>query len=120
MLLHDSNDGSPSTNGANNIQTLPKNTLLASKGKAPWYTLDGNVLDAFVIGVAGGSGSGKTTVAQEIVRRIDVPWVIIVSQDSFYKSLTPEESKKAFQNMYNFDTPEAFDFDLLKQVCLYS
>ena len=34
-------------------------------------------------------------------------------QDSFYKPLTPEESKRAFQNEYDFDAPEAIDFDVL-------
>ncbi len=34
-------------------------------------------------------------------------------QDSFYKSLTPEQSKKAFQNEWDFDSPAAIDFDVL-------
>ena len=37
----------------------------------------------------------------------------MLSQDSFYKSLTPEQSKKAFQNEWDFDSPEAIDFDNL-------
>lgn len=40
-----------------------------------------------------------------------------VSQDSFYKSLTPEQSKIAFANQYDFDSPPAFDFDKLRE-CL--
>ena len=36
-------------------------------------------------------------------------------QDSFYKPLTPEQSVKAFLNEYDFDSPEAIDFDALVQ-----
>lgn len=36
-------------------------------------------------------------------------------QDSFYKPLSPEQSVKAFQNEYDFDSPEAIDFDALVQ-----
>ena len=42
-----------------------------------------------------------------------VPWVVLVSTDSFYKPLSPEESKKAFQNEYDFDAPSAWDWDLM-------
>jgi uridine kinase len=34
-------------------------------------------------------------------------------QDSFYKPLTPEQSERAFRNDYDFDSPEAIDFDVL-------
>ncbi len=34
-------------------------------------------------------------------------------QDSFYKSLNPEQSEKAFENEYDFDSPNAIDFDVL-------
>jgi len=34
-------------------------------------------------------------------------------QDSFYKPLTPEQAVKAFLNEYDFDSPEAIDFDAL-------
>jgi uridine kinase len=44
-----------------------------------------------------------------------VPWVAIVSQDSFYKSLSKEQSKLAFENNYDFDHPNALDHDLLKR-----
>ena len=36
-----------------------------------------------------------------------------MSMDSFYKVLTPEQSRKAFLNEYDFDSPEAIDFDVL-------
>lgn len=34
-------------------------------------------------------------------------------QDSFYKSLTPEQSELAFRNEYDFDSPDSIDFDVL-------
>jgi uridine kinase len=39
--------------------------------------------------------------------------LIYALQDSFYKSLTPEQSKRAFNNDWDFDRPEAIDFDVL-------
>ncbi|KAH6989363.1 uridine kinase family-domain-containing protein [Ilyonectria sp. MPI-CAGE-AT-0026] len=64
--------------------------------------------DVSIIGVAGSSGSGKSTLAQAIVKKLDLPWV-----DSFYKTLTPDQSKLAFANEYDFDSPDAIDFDIL-------
>ncbi|KFH42094.1 Uridine-cytidine kinase-like-like protein [Hapsidospora chrysogenum ATCC 11550] len=64
--------------------------------------------DVSIIAVAGSSGSGKSTISQAIVKKLNLPWV-----DSFYKTLTPEQSKLAFANEYDFDSPEAIDFDAL-------
>ncbi|KAK3687233.1 uridine kinase family-domain-containing protein [Podospora appendiculata] len=69
--------------------------------------------DVSIIGIAGSSGSGKSTLSQAIVQKLNLPWVVILSIDSFYKSLSPEESKKAFRNEYDFDSPAAIDFDVL-------
>ncbi|KAI8942555.1 hypothetical protein NX059_000615 [Plenodomus lindquistii] len=74
--------------------------------EAPW----GN---ASIIGVAGSSGSGKTSLAKAIVSQLNLPWVVILSMDSFYKPLTPEQSAAAFRNEFDFDSPEAIDFDIL-------
>ena len=41
--------------------------------------------EAFVIGICGASASGKTTVAKNIIAALDVPWVSLISMDSFYK-----------------------------------
>ncbi|KAJ7158730.1 armadillo/beta-catenin/plakoglobin [Mycena filopes] len=70
-----------------------KNTVLVSHGRPPWYGENGErITDAFVIGIAGGSGSGKTHVARQIVRALgSIPSVVILSQDSFYKHHTDEE-----------------------------
>lgn len=64
-----------------------------------------------IIGIAGGTGSGKTTVVDQIVSELPEDEVCIISQDSYYHDtshLTLEERTKI-----NFDHPKAIDFDLL-------
>lgn len=64
-----------------------------------------------LIGVAGGSGSGKTTVARELFRQFQNESVIMIEQDSYYKDqshLSMEE-----RVLTNYDHPFAFDNDLL-------
>ena len=64
-----------------------------------------------LIGVAGGSGSGKTTVARELYRQFQDESVIMIEQDSYYKDqshLSMEE-----RVLTNYDHPFAFDNDLL-------
>ncbi len=64
-----------------------------------------------IIGIAGGTGSGKTTVVNQIVKEFGNEDVGIISQDSYYKDnkhLSLEERAKI-----NFDHPRAIDFDLL-------
>ncbi|CAL1585638.1 unnamed protein product [Knipowitschia caucasica] len=86
-------------------------------GRPPWYNVSGTSFkEAFVIGLCGGSASGKTTVANRIIEALDVPWVVLLSMDSFYKVLNPEEQTLASKNEYNFDHPDAFDFELLVSV----
>jgi len=65
-----------------------------------------------VIGIAGGTGSGKTTVVNQIIDELPENEVCVISQDSYYKStdsLTYEERIKI-----NFDHPRAIDFELLE------
>ena len=52
--------------------------------------------EAFIIGLSGGSASGKTTVAARIIEELDLHWVVILSMDSFYKvrMFTPEIGEK--------------------------
>ncbi|XP_018612212.1 uridine-cytidine kinase-like 1 isoform X2 [Scleropages formosus] len=86
-------------------------------GRPPWYNEHGTQSkEAFVIGLCGGSASGKTTVARKIIEALDVPWVVLLSMDSFYKVLTPEQQALAASNDYNFDHPDAFDFGLLVHI----
>jgi len=82
-------------------------------GRAPWYNFDGENIPIYLIGITGGSASGKTTVSERIIQELDVPWVVLLSMDSFYKVLTPEQHDMAIANNYNFDHPDSFDVDLL-------
>nr|WP_083580403.1 uridine kinase [Chishuiella changwenlii] len=66
-----------------------------------------------VIGIAGGTGSGKTTVVNNILRDLNAESVIVISQDNYYKDhldLSFEERSKI-----NFDHPRSIDFELLKE-----
>ena len=66
-----------------------------------------------IIGIAGGTGSGKTTVVRNIVDKLPAGEVVVLPQDSYYKdsSNVPAEER---QNI-NFDHPNAFDWDLLHE-----
>jgi uridine kinase len=66
-----------------------------------------------LIGVAGGSGSGKTLVVQHMIQQLGSDRVVVLQQDSYYKDsshLPFEERAKQ-----NFDHPDAMDSDLLVQ-----
>jgi len=65
----------------------------------------------FIIGIAGGTGSGKTTVVNQIINELPPDEVCIISQDSYYNAtdnLTYDQRVKI-----NFDHPRAIDFELL-------
>ena len=64
-----------------------------------------------IIGIAGGTGSGKTTVVNKIVQELPTDEVCVISQDSYYNAtdnLPYDERSKI-----NFDHPRAIDFDLI-------
>jgi len=84
-------------------------------GRPPWYNSEGQQVEPFVIGICGGSASGKTTVANKIISELGVPWVTLLSMDSFYKVLNEKQHELAAINQYNFDHPDAFDFALLSE-----
>ncbi|KPJ19966.1 putative uridine-cytidine kinase [Papilio machaon] len=70
----------------------------------------------FLIGVAGGTASGKSTVCQRIMEKLGQQHkeqterrVVCISQDSFYRTLTPSERLRAERGQFNFDHPDAFD-----------
>ncbi|CAI0457582.1 unnamed protein product [Linum tenue] len=65
----------------------------------------------FVIGVCGGTASGKTTVCDMIIQQLHDHRVVLVNQDSFYRGLTPDELLRVHE--YNFDHPDAFDTEQL-------
>ncbi|XP_071857257.1 uridine-cytidine kinase-like 1 isoform X1 [Bombus fervidus] len=91
-----------------------KTRTIYTAGRPPWYNSAGQQVEPFVIGICGGSASGKTTVATKIIESLDVPWVTLLSMDSFYKVLNEKQHDMAARNEYNFDHPDAFDFELLK------
>jgi len=67
----------------------------------------------FVIGVAGGSGSGKSTVSQQVLASFGADMVSVVMQDDYYRDqsdLPPDVRRKQ-----NYDHPQAFDWPLLLQ-----
>merc|ERR1712241_1050322 len=80
----------------------------------------------FMIGVAGGTASGKSTVCDKLMEKlgqnemnIGEKQVVHLSQDSFYRELNQVESEKARKGMFNFDHPNAFD-NVLMESCLQS
>jgi len=66
---------------------------------------------AFVIGITGGSASGKTSFAERILEMLPNERVVIVSQDNFYRGLRPEEQASAAD--FNFDHPNALDWETM-------
>lgn len=64
-----------------------------------------------LIGIAGGTGSGKTLVAQNIYSELGSDRVVILYQDSYYKDLSHLSSEE--REAHNFDHPEAIDSELL-------
>src|SRR5204862_3242063 len=68
---------------------------------------------SILVGVAGGSGSGKTSFAQEIRARVGPERCVTIAQDSYYKdgSTLSEAARAAI----NYDHPDAFDTPLLIQ-----
>lgn len=69
------------------------------------------IKNMLIIGIAGGTGSGKTTVVNQIIEELKNEEVDVISQDSYYQDtshLTYEERTRI-----NFDHPKSIDFDLL-------
>ena len=67
--------------------------------------------DILVVGIAGGSASGKTTVVKAITEQLQEK-VVVIPQDSYYRDLShfTEEQKR----VHNFDHPDSIDFELLR------
>ncbi|XP_068740042.1 uridine-cytidine kinase 2-like [Montipora capricornis] len=79
----------------------------------------------FLIGVAGGSASGKSTVCAKIMEQLGQEGVdsnqrrvVIISQESFYRELHEVEAQDAKVGNFNFDHPDAFDFDMTVETLL--
>ena len=76
----------------------------------------------FLIGVTGGTASGKTSVCEDIISQVkqdpelQSASVAIMSQDIFYVELDKVQLEQAHQGNFNFDHPNAFDFDLFEEI----
>ncbi|MDE5492323.1 uridine kinase [Elizabethkingia meningoseptica] len=64
-----------------------------------------------VIGIAGGTGSGKTTVVNKILQQLNIEGVNVLSQDNYY--LDNQHLNLAEREKLNYDHPKSIDFDLL-------
>ena len=64
-----------------------------------------------IIGICGGTGSGKTTVANRILESVSASEVAFIQQDSYYRNL--KDLPLDYRNAVNFDHPDALDNDLL-------
>ncbi len=64
-----------------------------------------------IIGICGGTGSGKTTIARKIVEEVGVENVILLEQDSYYRNLIDMPLDE--RHLANFDHPDSIDTDML-------
>ncbi|MEK7252973.1 MAG: uridine kinase [Actinomycetota bacterium] len=79
---------------------------MSTSGAASWPTAG-----PLIIGIAGGSGSGKTTIAESIVSAIGANSVALIQQDAYYRDqsdIDPEERDKV-----NYDHPDSMENELL-------
>jgi uridine kinase len=74
---------------------------------------EGESVKTLCIGVAGGTGSGKTTVADEIVRRVGHERIVTVNQDRYYRDLAHLDGHQ--RSHHNFDHPDAIEEELLEK-----
>jgi len=70
-----------------------------------------NSYKPYIIGISGGSASGKTSVSKEIFHKMGFEDCLMITMDSYYRVISKEE--RANLSNFNFDHPSAFDFDLL-------
>lgn len=83
------------------IETAPKLEPLLAKPK----------VNPFLLGVAGGTGSGKTTVARSILDSVGAHRIALIEQDSYYRDVNWRSEDELLH--HNFDHPSALDNDLL-------
>ena len=67
----------------------------------------------YIIGIAGASGSGKTTFAQNLAKKFTKEEVLLITQDAYYKDLL--QLTISDRAKHNFDHPDSLDFKLLKE-----
>ena len=67
---------------------------------------------SLIIGIAGGSGSGKSTIAKALQKKIHENNLLIIKQDSYYKDLSHISYQKRI--IQNFDHPDSLDIELFE------
>lgn len=70
-------------------------------------------MSRLVIGIAGGTGSGKTTVARNIMRRLDLDAAAMIEQDAYYRDLNDLAPPQ--RELRNFDHPDSIESELFVQ-----
>ncbi len=68
--------------------------------------------NCIIIGIAGGSGSGKTTIARKLIETFEAEDAVLIEQDAYYKDVHASSVEE--RSKMNFDHPDAIEFDLLK------
>ena len=68
-------------------------------------------MESIIIGIAGGSGSGKTTVVRRIMEKVTDREIAVISQDQYYRDNS--DVPVAERQLINFDHPDAIEFELL-------
>jgi uridine kinase len=74
--------------------------------------VSGEASGPFVIGVAGGSGSGKTTVTRRVIETVGTAGVAVLVQDNYYRDQSDIDFETRVKT--NYDHPAAFDWELLQ------
>lgn len=118
---HQNGNTTNETNGNNNDTHAATNGTYRTNGIHRPLTPDGQ-RKPFLIGVTGGTASGKTSVCEEIIEQVKqdpdlaTAKVTILSQDIFYTELNDDQLRSAHEGNFNFDHPNAFDFDMFERV----
>ena len=115
----DSEDSTSSRNGAGESAASRRDSATHApslNGRTSPRSLD----TPFLIGVAGGPASGKSSVCARIMERLGQNKVatrerrvVTISLDSFYRPLSDDDQVKAAQGLFNFDHPDAFDPEMI-------
>ena len=72
-----------------------------------------NMKQCILVGVAGGSGSGKTTIAHNLIEAFSAQDAVLMQQDSYYKEIKNKTIEQRAES--NFDHPNAIEFELFKE-----
>lgn len=100
-------DEDAAVSGAADSGLTPIGHTVVTSGRRPSKPVNG--FCPVIVGVAGASGSGKTSIAELIAARLRGGHVLSISSDNYYKTLPPGTDPA----QYNFDHPSSIDFDLL-------